>query len=104
MVRNVSDEKIEVKFDTMCSQQEQTYYININDILKTYSAYTVYPEGILQKYNIRALDIQYKLIPFYSGRVLTYFTYRMPINQITYYYHGFGISILNVWFSKLCKI
>lgn len=67
MVRNVSDEKIEVKFDTMCSQQEQTYYININDILKTYSAYTVYQEGILQKYNIRALDIQYKLIPFYSG-------------------------------------
>lgn len=67
MVRNVSDDNIEVKFDTICSQQEQTYYININDILKTYSAYTVYPEGILQKYNIRALDIQYKLVPFYSG-------------------------------------
>lgn len=49
MARKVSDDKIEVKFDIICSQQEQTYYININDILKTYSAYTIYSERILKK-------------------------------------------------------
>lgn len=79
IVTTVEKEEMQIYLDKQ-ERNDGLYAVDLNELLKQYSAYVVYPTGLLERKNLRIINGNYSIIPGYEQ--LTNISYNEILNGV----------------------